>query len=294
MDFENVAIIQQIASSLCAALTAMFLKQVKELDFNQTLYLRGLCGFIILFYTVNHYKFLVNEFDNRTMKILIERGILASFGAFIYFKGLDLVLVSESIILNRMSPIWTSMIQIVILKKEKLNFRLILNMLLCSLGIYLVAKNKNSNKQNNDVEDGYYHSIGIILILLASITQAIVNILIKQVNKEVDSIVITFYQSFFSMVYPSFNSILLESNFIIPSQNDAFLILIMSFLSTFAGVLQVKAMKFGKLSVISNVSQIQIFFGYLIDLFIFKVQFNLEQILGNVLLLFSLIPLVWK
>lgn len=52
------------------------------------------------------------------MNSLINRGIIGGFGAFIYFKGLNLVLVSESILLNRMSPLWTSIIYILVLKKE--------------------------------------------------------------------------------------------------------------------------------------------------------------------------------
>ncbi|CAD8118314.1 unnamed protein product [Paramecium sonneborni] len=294
MEFESIAIILQIGSSLFAAMTAMLLKLIQELNFNQTLYLRGISSFILLILIINHYKTQVQGFDKQTMKTLIERGLLASFGAFLYFQGLDLVLVSESIILNRMSPIWTSIIQILILKKEQFNRRLCLNMLLCSVGIYLVAKNNTNKNQANNVEDGYYHNLGIILICLASISQAFVNILIQQINKEVDNLAICIYQSFFATIFPSVISLTKGSKFIFPSQYEAFLIIMISVMSLFSGQLSVSAMRQGKLSVISNVSQIQIFFGYLIDVFIFKVQFNGEQILGNILLLCSLIPLIWK
>ncbi|CAD8188841.1 unnamed protein product [Paramecium pentaurelia] len=294
MELENIAIMQQISSSLFAAMTAMLLKLVQGLDFNQTLYLRALCSFIFLVYAVKHYKLQTCNFDQKNMQSLIQRGMLGSFGAFMYFRGLDLVLVSESIILNRMSPLWTSFIQIVILKKEQFNFRLFLNMLLCGLGIYLVTRNNTNKKQTNDVENEYYHIIGIILILLASISQAIVNILIKQMDKQVDSLVISCYQSFFGIIFPSFNSIINGSTYIIPSLNETLMIIIITVVSILAGQLQVQALRQGKLSVISNVSQIQILFGYLIDFFVFKIKFNGEQILGNILLLFSLIPLIWK
>ncbi|CAK79110.1 unnamed protein product (macronuclear) [Paramecium tetraurelia] len=294
MDLEKIAIVQQIFSSLFAAITAMLIKLVQELDFNQTLYLRALCSFVLLVFAVNHYKLQAYNFDKQTMVSLIQRGLLAGFGAFIYFKGLDLVLVSESIILNRMSPLWTSFIQIVVLKKEQFNLRLLLNMVLCSLGIYLVTGNTRNQKQHDEIDNQFYHIIGILLILLASILQAIVNILIKQLDKQVVSIVISCYQSFFAIIFPSCNSLITGSNYIIPSMNTTLMIIVLTVVSLLAGQLQIIAMRQGKLSVISNVSQIQILFGYLIDFLVFKITFTGEQILGNFLLLLSIIPLIWK
>lgn len=65
-----------------------------------------------------YYKLQVYNFDKQTTDNLINRGIIGGFGSFLYFKGLNLVLVSESILLNRMSPLWTSIIYIMLLKKE--------------------------------------------------------------------------------------------------------------------------------------------------------------------------------
>ncbi|CAD8170310.1 unnamed protein product [Paramecium octaurelia] len=294
MDFDKIAIIQQILSSLFAAITAMLIKLVKELDFNQTLYLRALCSFILLLFAIDHYKLQAYNFDKQTTVNLIQRGLLAGLGAFLYFRGLDLVLVSESIILNRMSPLWTSFIQIVVLKKEQFNLRLLLNMVLCGFGIFLVTGNAMNNKQHDDGDNQYYHIIGIILVLLASILQAIVNILIKSLDKQVASIVISCYQSFFAIIFPSCNSLIIGSNFIIPSMNTTLMIIVISVVSLLAGYLQIIAMRQGKLSVISNVSQIQILFGYLIDFLVLKITFTGGQILGNILLLLSIIPLIWK
>ncbi|CAD8107377.1 unnamed protein product [Paramecium primaurelia] len=291
MQIQTAAIIKQIVSSLFAAVASMLLKIVSDLDFNQTLYLRAFIGLILLASASIYYKLQVYNFDKQTMDSLINRGIIGGFGAFIYFKGLNLVLVSESILLNRMSPLWTSIIYIIVLQKEQFNRRLLINMTLSGLGIFLIAKNNN---QTQITVDSYYHWIGIILILVASITQAIVNILVKSVNKQVDSIVITLYQAFFAINLPVINSLFDGTNFKIPSFNGTFMIVIASVISLLAGILQVQSMREGKLSVVSNVSQIQLFFGYLIDFFVFSAKFNQEQIVGNILLLCSLIPLIWK
>ncbi|CAD8194772.1 unnamed protein product [Paramecium pentaurelia] len=291
MQIQTAAIVKQIVSSLFAAVASMLLKIVSDLDFNQTLYLRAFIGLILLASATIYYKLQVYNFDKQTMDSLINRGIIGGFGAFIYFKGLNLVLVSESILLNRMSPLWTSIIYIIVLKKEQFNRRLLINMTLSGLGIFLIAKNNN---QTQITVDSYYHWIGIILILVASITQAIVNILVKSVNKQVDSIVITLYQAFFAINLPVINSLFDGTNFKIPSFNGTFMIAIASVISLLAGILQVQSMREGKLSVVSNVSQIQLFFGYLIDFFVFSAKFNQEQIIGNILLLCSLIPLIWK
>ncbi|CAK63255.1 unnamed protein product (macronuclear) [Paramecium tetraurelia] len=291
MQIQTTAIVKQVVSSLFAAVASMLLKMVSDLDFNQTLYLRALIGLTLLASATIYYKLQVYNFDKPTMDSLINRGLIGGFGAFIYFKGLNLVLVSESILLNRMSPFWTSIIYILVLKKEQFNIRLIINMTMSCLGIFLIAKNNN---QTQLAVDSYYHWIGIFLILVASITQAIVNILVKSVNKQVDSIVITLYQAFFAINLPVINSLFDGTNFKIPSVNGTSMIAIASVISLLAGILQVQSMREGKLSVVSNVSQIQLFFGYLIDFFVFSAKFNTEQIIGNVLLLCSLIPLIWK
>ncbi|CAD8200539.1 unnamed protein product [Paramecium octaurelia] len=291
MQIQTTAIVKQVVSSLFAAVASMLLKMVSDLDFNQTLYLRALIGLTLLASATIYYKLQVYNFDKPTMDSLINRGIIGGFGAFIYFKGLNFVLVSESILLNRMSPLWTSIIYILVLKKEQFNIRLIINMTMSGLGIFLIAKNNN---QTQLAVDSYYHWIGIILILVASITQAIVNILVKSVNKQVDSIVITLYQAFFAINLPVINSLFDGTNFKIPSVNGTFMITIASVISLLAGILQVQSMREGKLSVVSNVSQIQLFFGYLIDFFVFSAKFNTEQLIGNIVLLCSLIPLIWK
>ncbi|CAD8115319.1 unnamed protein product [Paramecium sonneborni] len=294
MQIQNAAIIKQIVSSLLAAVASMLLKIVSQLDFNQTLYLRAVIGLIILSSAAIYFKLQVYNFDKQTMNNLINRGAIAGFGAFMYFKGLSLVLVSESILLNRMSPIWTSIICITVQKKEQFNSRLLINMTLSGIGIFLIAKNKTNNNESQITVDTYSHWVGITLILLASITQAIVNILVKSVNQEVDSIVITLYQGFFATNLPVFNSLFEETQFNLPSVNESILITTASIISLLAGVLQVQSMREGKLSIVSNVSQIQLFFGYLIDFFVFSVKFNQQQIIGNIILLSSIIPLIWK
>ena len=61
-------------------------------------------------------------------------------GTVLFYTALRYLTLSEGVVLFRTSPIWTTIISIAYLKKEKLECGLVVNIVICLLGITLIAQ----------------------------------------------------------------------------------------------------------------------------------------------------------
>ena len=64
---------------------------------------------------------------------------MGCLGTYTFYLGLRFINISEGLVIFRTTPIWTAVITIFHLKKDKCSIKLFINLLLCMIGIVLIT-----------------------------------------------------------------------------------------------------------------------------------------------------------
>lgn len=137
-----------------------------------------------------------------TMNKLILRGVIGSIGFISCFLSLKLVSVSEAVVLQKTNPLWTTLIVVYILKKDKMTFKIMAEILICLLGVIFITKPQFifSIVMETQFEMTSLYFIGLCLALFTAMTTSIVQILISSLSTEVSSLTILQYLYFTGII----------------------------------------------------------------------------------------------
>ena len=65
---------------------------------------------------------------------------MGCFGIYTFYLSLRFINISEGLVIFRTSSIWTAIISVCYLKKDKCSIALVINLLLCMVGIILITQ----------------------------------------------------------------------------------------------------------------------------------------------------------
>lgn len=88
---------------------------------------------------ISSYKMEVYKSNVDLTTKLILRSVVGCTGTVLFYSALKYLTLSEGVVLFRTSPIWTTIIAIAYLKKEKFGIGLMVNIVICLMGITLIA-----------------------------------------------------------------------------------------------------------------------------------------------------------
>lgn len=111
---------------------------------------------------------------------------MVALGAALLFYGINYTTMSEAIVINSTTAVWSQLITLIITRQPISGSRFF-NSFICILGIALIVNPKFSGE--NDVQ----RIVACLGILVCSIIQATGFIMMRSIGKEVRPTIITFY-----------------------------------------------------------------------------------------------------
>lgn len=253
--------------------------------FFQQLYLRILAGLIIGFL-----MFGKNFYFSKLKKITRAEWFLLVFRAVSYYL-LGATLFNKAILLTKISTVSfisslpiTAILGFLILK-EKINFKKILFLFLSFIGVVIISV--------KDLSNIFIWGNGEILALLSVIFVSLSIVFRKYQTKLLNNIEITQIHLFIAFIFILVSSLITREGLPIANWNgNVFLIILLSGL---ANVLMIFFTNYGfehvKTSIASNILTLEMFFAVLIGLLFYREIPSLKEIIGGILILFSVIQM---
>ncbi|CAD8127727.1 unnamed protein product [Paramecium sonneborni] len=282
-----VPMIYQILSSFFFALNHFSVKLFDGIPVTQIIIWRCALTFIII-RMMNEILPLQSYPQKKIMNKLLLRGAIGMFGFLACFSSLKLVAVSEAVVLMKTNPIWTTLIQVYIQKKEKINMRTGIEIISCIIGVIFITKPPIIFGNENQ-EYSLIYLIGLCLALVTGLETAIAQVIIKSLNNQVHSFVILQYFSLFAVsgavifqLYSPFE----DMRFL--QLMETIILLFSGFLGCLGSMFMNRAMMLGKITQMALISETQIVFNILLDLLILQQTIGFFSWIGMAIIAASL------
>jgi len=260
-----------IISSLCFALVAVMVKQVRHLPLMEIMFFQTLPAMIIIPILLKkmHIPFLGNN-----KPILLFYGFVSIIIDLAKFYTFTVMLLTDAITIQKLSPFFVFFLSGIFLK-EKLNLRRIPLFLLAFLGGLLVIK------------PGFRAEMFPAMIaLLAAIFMAISHVTLRHLRLTDHYLVITNYFAYVGGLI-SLTILLLQKSFQVPSPSDLFRLILFGLVALVAFITLTKAYQMAKASLVSLYTYSQIIFSTIFGLMFFKEIPDLLSIIGASFIIIS-------
>ncbi|CAD8120164.1 unnamed protein product [Paramecium sonneborni] len=284
-----------LTSSLLFSINSMLSKFVSNIPSSQIVYFRAIIMCLMNTIVTSNQKIPLYGFTKDIYKKLFMRSIFGCLGTICFYSGIMQVSVSEGQVLFRTSPLWTSLMAIYYLKTEKFQKSLFVNLILCFFGIFLISQppillNMLGYEQIENQQETQL--MGIVLIILAAIFSSTIQVLINQLAKSVNQLVILQYFSIISIGVTSIALFIIPAQqWLIPNYYETIILSLIGGTSYFSQLMMNRAYMKGNLTEISMLGQSQVIYGYFIDT-LMGTNLSIFSILGTVIILASLIKVV--
>ncbi|KAM3129269.1 hypothetical protein pb186bvf_018648 [Paramecium bursaria] len=291
---KTIPLYYMLLSSFLNASNTLLSKQLPGVPTEEQLFIRA-----IVMLTINSTFISTQKLDvyrpniNLTMKLIL-RSIVGCIGTLLFYKSLKYLPLSEGVVLYRTSPLWTTIMSIAYLKKEKFGLSLMVFIVTCLVGITLIAQPPFLSQIIYGVNtiSHEHHLLGVGLVILGSMLSSCVQILINSMASEVHQIIILQYFSFISLMVPVATLFIQSKQLIIPDQKEMVILIMIGLTAYFSQLLMNRAYMKGNLSEVSMIGQTQVLFSYLFDILLLGQQINFLSILGGIFIVSTLVSMV--
>lgn len=206
----------------------------------------------------------ISPFGNNK-KVLFFRGLFGTIALSLYFYTLQNLPISTAAVLQYLSPIFTALFGIWLLKEPMKPIRWVFFMI--SIAGVLVVKKFNS-------ELSYiYLGAGLLSAIFAGLAYNCIRIL-RNTDKPV---VIVLY---FPLVAIPIMSILSYSNWVWPEGIDWTFIVLMGIFTQIGQIYMTKALHVEKANIVTSIKYTGIFYALAFDFFIFGIEYNWMVFVG--------------
>lgn len=271
MSNRTKAVLLMLLSSLSFAVMAFFVKLSGELPLFQKVFFRDLV--VVIFALCGLASLKVSPWGNKENRMrLLFRGVSGFIGVAFYFYSASRMYLSDSTIINKLSPFFTTLFAVLLLK-EKIKPLQIIALILSLVGGALVVKPEFSMTVVPAL-------CGVIGAVVAGFSYAMV---ISLSNRE-EPLVVVFYFSNTSVLFSFF---LMLPNFQMPTLQNLLILLGTGIFAAGGQILLTYAYKYAKASSVSVYSySIIIFSGILGFIFLHEVP-DLLSVIGGLLIIIS-------
>lgn len=282
---KNKGILALIGLAFTYASFGFFTRYLSvSFGFFQQIYLRIFAGLIIGFLIFGKsFNFL------KLKKITTKEWLLLIFRAAAYYL-LGVALFNKAVLLTKISTVsfigslpMTAVLGFLILK-EKVTFQKVLYIVLSFIGVIIISINNFSD---------FSFGQGEILALASCIFASLSIVFRKYQTKLLNNTEITQIQLFFALIFILIASLFAKEGLPINNwDSNVFLVILLSGLSS---ILMVFFTNYGfehvKTSIASNILTLEMFFAVLIGLIFYWEIPSLKEMLGGILILFSVIQM---
>ncbi|CAD8125924.1 unnamed protein product [Paramecium sonneborni] len=289
----------QLMSSLTFALHTFSIKFFEGIPASQIIVWRSVLTLIILQILIQMFPCQSYPQSRGTLIKLIGRGLFGGIGFISFFLALKLTTVSEAVVLMKTNPLWTTLLVVYIYKTEKMTIKSMIEILLCLIGVILIAKPpiimQMIGYEIIELEFTYLYFIGLCLSLLTALTTSITQVLISSLSKEAHQLVILQYFSLFGITMASIYQFYSPfEQFHNLNVNEMCLMIISGFLGCLAQLFMNRSMMIGDVTQMSLVGQSQIVFNILLDVIIMKHNLGIMSSIGIFMIAISLVSNIKK
>lgn len=271
MNNKTKAILLMLLSSLSFAIMAFFVKLSGDVPLFQKVFFRDLIVVIFTLWGLASIKVSPwGKKENRPQ--LWSRGISGFIGVAFYFYSAGHMYLSDSTIINKLSPFFTTLFAVLLLR-EKIKPLQIFTLILSLFGGILVVKPEFSMTI-------FPALCGIIGAIVAGFSYAMV---ISLTNRE-EPLVVVFYFSNTSVLCSFF---LMLRNFQIPTLQNLIILICTGIFASGGQILLTYAYKFAKASSISVYSYSIIIFSGLLGFVFWKEIPDFQSIIGGLFIIIS-------
>jgi drug/metabolite transporter (DMT)-like permease len=160
------------------SLLTLFVKSMKRISTPQVLLTRSILALCYIKMVTSKQNFDPYP-PKKTLRKLLFRGATGSITALIWFSAIKLLPLSEATVLQKTSPLWTSIATVFIMKSEKYEKRLFVFIFTGMLGIILIFKPPSLLSlfgilnSATTTDDALMHAIGAGMSLLSALLMTI-------------------------------------------------------------------------------------------------------------------------
>jgi drug/metabolite transporter (DMT)-like permease len=211
-------------------------------------------------------------------KLLIFRAVVGAASMMLFFMSVKYLSIGTAVSLRYVAPIFASIFAVFLLK-EKIKRLQWLFFLISLLGVFVL---KGFDDQLN--------TIGLILVMLASLLSGLVYVIISKIGKSEHPIVIVNYFMVFATLLGGVLSI---NNWVTPSGNEWFFLMLLGVFGYFGQVYMTRAFQTASTNIVAPIKYFEVIYTATFGVFIFGEIYTVWSLFGISLIIGGLILNIW-
>ena len=268
MENRTKGIFYILMSSLFFALMAAAVKFLGDIPTAEKIFFRNLIGVAAAFVIVKRRN---ETLVGNNVKLLILRSTFGLLGIAAYFYALSQIKLSDTVILNKMSPFFVVIFAALFLK-EKITKKQIIALITAAAGAVFV------------IRPGFDSNIFPALIaLLSSLFAGIAYTIVRELRKTDSAATVVFYFSLFSTL--AVIPFMLRGNFVVPQGSEILALLGVGVFATTAQLFMTNAYRHAEAGELSIYTYANIVFSSLLGMLFFQEIPDLMTVIGGVLII---------
>ncbi|KAM3129267.1 hypothetical protein pb186bvf_018646 [Paramecium bursaria] len=137
---KTAPLYNMLLSSFFNATNTLLCKQIPRLPTEELLFIRAIVMLAINSTFISSFQLDVYKSNTDLTTKLILRSVVGCTAQVLFYSALKYLTLSEGVVLYRTSPIWTTIMAIAYLKKERFGLSLMVFIVTCLVGITLIAQ----------------------------------------------------------------------------------------------------------------------------------------------------------
>jgi len=268
MENRTKGIFYILMSSLFFALMAAAVKFLGDIPTAEKIFFRNLIGVAAAFVIVKRKN---ETLVGNNVKLLILRSTFGLLGIAAYFYALSQIKLSDTVILNKMSPFFVVIFAALFLK-EKITKKQIIALITAAVGAVFV------------IRPGFDSNIFPALIaLLSSLFAGIAYTIVRELRKTDSAATVVFYFSLFSTL--AVIPFMLRGNFVVPQGSEILALLGVGIFATTAQLFMTNAYRHAQAGELSIYTYANIVFSSLLGMLFFQEIPDLMTVIGGLLII---------
>lgn len=264
-----------LISTLAFSCMNSTVKYLSEVNTYQIVFFRSLGSLFFTFGFLLKNKIPILGKNN---KLLISRAIVGTTSMMLFFMSVKYLSIGTAVSIRYIAPIFTAIFAVILLK-EKIKPLQWMFFLISLLGVFVL---KGFDNQLN--------TIGLILVLLASVLSGLVYIIISKIGKSEHPIVIVNYFMVFATVLGGVLSI---NNWVNPKGYELPFLMMLGVFGYFGQVYMTKAFQTASTNIVAPIKYFEVIYTATFGVFLFGEIYTFYSFLGIFLIIGGLIMNIW-
>lgn len=264
-----------LISTFAFACMNSIVKYLKDVSAYQIVFFRSIGSLFFTFGFLLRNKIPIIGKNNT---LLISRAIVGSLSMLLFFMSVKHLSIGTAVSLRYIAPIFAAIFAVFLLK-EKIKPLQWIFFLISLFGVFVL---KGFDNQLN--------TIGLVLVMLASLLSGLVYIIISKIGKSEHPIVIVNYFMIFAAILGGALSI---NNWVTPKGNEWYFLTSLGVFGYLGQVYMTKAFQNASTNIIAPIKYFEVIYTATIGVFLFGEIYTFYSFLGISLIIGGLILNIW-